>query len=110
MSPTLFNLVVENVIRTWMTMTVEDQRVAHDGLGETVGRCLGVFYANYGMVGSHDSDWLQHVMNILIGLFKRYGLMANVAKSLTMTFQPGALQVGMLEESMALNYTGVGDL
>ena len=33
---TLFNMVVDNVIRTWMEMTVEDQRVAHDGLVETV--------------------------------------------------------------------------
>ena len=37
LSPTLFNMVVDNVIRTWMVMTVEDQRVAHDGLEETVG-------------------------------------------------------------------------
>ena len=29
-SPTLFNVVVDNVIRTWLSMTVEDQRVSHD--------------------------------------------------------------------------------
>ena len=40
-SPTLFNVVVNNIIRTWMAMTVEDQRVVHDCLRETVGRCLG---------------------------------------------------------------------
>ena len=32
-SPTLFNVVVDNVIRNWLAMTVEDQRVAHDRLG-----------------------------------------------------------------------------
>ena len=32
-SLTLFNVVVDNVIRTWLAMTVEDHRVAHDGLG-----------------------------------------------------------------------------
>ena len=37
MSPKLFNVVVENVIRNWLAMTVEDQRVARDGLGETIG-------------------------------------------------------------------------
>ena len=31
-------------------MKVEDQRVAHDRLGDTVGRCLGVFYDDDGMV------------------------------------------------------------
>ena len=32
-------------------MTVEDQRVAHDGLGEAAGRCLGVFYFDDDIVG-----------------------------------------------------------
>ena len=91
-------------------MTVEDQRVAHEGLGETVGWRMGVLYANDGMVGSQDTDWLQHSMNVLVGLFQHYGLTANVAKSRTMTCQPGALQSGMLEESKALKFTGVGDL
>ena len=45
----LFNSVVENVIRTWLSMTVEDQRVDHEGMGESVRRCLGVFYADDGM-------------------------------------------------------------
>ena len=37
-SLTLFNVVVDNFIRTSLAMTVKDQRVDHDGLGETVGR------------------------------------------------------------------------
>ena len=49
-SPPLFNVVVDNVIRTWLAMTVKDQRLAHNRLGETVGWCLGVFYADDGMV------------------------------------------------------------
>ena len=40
MSQILFNVVMENGIRTWLAMTVEDQRVAHYGLEEAVGRCL----------------------------------------------------------------------
>ena len=34
----MFNVVVDNVIRNWLAMTVEYQGVAHDGLGETIGR------------------------------------------------------------------------
>ena len=90
-SLTLFNVVVDNVIRTWLAMRVEDQRVAHDSMVETVGRCLGVFYDNNGMVGSRNPKWLHHAMNVLVGLFRRYGLAANVAKSHTMTCQPDAL-------------------
>ena len=108
-SPMLFNMVVDNFIRTWQAMTLEDQRVAHDGLGETVGQCLELFYADDGMVGSRDSDWLQNAMNALVGLFRRYVLAANVTKSHTMTCQTGALRAGMSEESMALKCTGAAD-
>ena len=86
------------------------QQVAHDGLGETVGRCMGVFYADYGMVSSHDLDWIQHAMSVSVGLFRRYNLAANVSKSRTMTCQPGALRAGMSEAAMELKFMGVGDL
>ena len=48
-------------------------------------------------------------MNVLVGLFRRYGLAANVAKSCTMTCQPGILRLGISEEAKALKYTGLGD-
>ena len=106
----LFNVAVDNIIRTCMVMTVENQRVADDGLGETIGWCMGVFYADDGMVGSHGLYWMQHVMNVLVGLFRRYGLAANIAKSRTMTQQSGALRSGISEDAMALKCTEVGDL
>ena len=34
----IFNVEVDNVIRIWLAMPVEYQRMDHDGLGETVGR------------------------------------------------------------------------
>ena len=105
----LFNVVVDNVIQTWLAMTVEYQRVAQDLLGETVGRCVGVFYAGDDMVILHDSDWLQHAMNVLVGLFRRYVLVSNIPKSHIMTLHTGELRAGMSEEAMALKCTGVGD-
>ena len=68
-SQTLFKMVVDNFIRTWLDTTVEDHMLDHDGLGETVRQFLGFFYADDGMVGSRDLDWLQHLMNVLVGLF-----------------------------------------
>ena len=106
----MFNVVVDNSIRTWLAMTLEYQRVAHGGLGETVGQCVRVFYAKDGMVGSRDSDWLQHTINALVVLFRGYGLVANVAKSFTITCHPGSLWEGVSEEVMALKCTGVGNL
>ena len=65
----LFNVFVENVIKKWLAMTVEDQRVPQDGMVEAVGRYLGVFYAYDSMVGYRDSKWLQYSLNVLFGLF-----------------------------------------
>ena len=48
-------------------------------------------------------------MNNLIGLFRQYGLTANFAESRTMTFQPGTLRLGILEEARECNFAGVGD-
>ena len=68
-SPTLFNIVVDNAILTWLAMKLEYQRVYQYGLVETVGQCLGVFYNDDNMVGSRDPDWLQHLMNVPISFF-----------------------------------------
>ena len=88
---TLFNMLVDNVIRTWMAMTVEDHRVDHDGLLDTVGWCLEFFCSGYIVVGSRYTDWLQLLMNVLVGLFWNYGLAANASKSC----QPGLLWSGI---------------
>ena len=77
-------------------------------MGEAVGRYLGVVYANYRMVCSRYPEWMQQLMNVLVGLFQRYGLAANAAKFRTMACQPGALRLGMSEKAKALKCTGVG--
>ena len=53
-SPTLFNLIVNNVVRNWITMTVDDQLVTHEESVIAVGRCLVLFYAENDVVGSRD--------------------------------------------------------
>ena len=45
-----------------------------------LGRCVGVLYAYNGMVDSRDPYWLHYAMNVLVGLFRNYVLLANVAK------------------------------
>ena len=51
-SPTLFNMVVDNVVCNWLYMMVEDKLVSHEGLVLAVGRGMGIFYVNDGLVGS----------------------------------------------------------
>ena len=91
-------------------MTVEDQRVAHYGMGDTVGRFLVFFHADTVMVCSHDPDWMQHTMNAIVVLFRRYGLVANVTKSRTMICQPGTLREGGVGGVRGAEVHGGGEL
>ena len=50
-SPDLFNVVVESVVPNWMYMIVECNVVIHNGMGHAVGRILGVFYMENGIIG-----------------------------------------------------------
>ena len=65
---TLFNVVVEKMVRNWLSMTVEDDTIIHDDLGHAVGQIMGVFYAYNGFIGSQDPEWLQRALNVIIGL------------------------------------------
>ena len=80
--------------------------VTHDNLGDTFGRWV-VLSNDDGMVGSREPDWLQYTINVLVRLFRRYSMADSVAKSRTMTCQPGSLRAGILEEAMVLKCTGV---
>ena len=67
---------------------------------------IGVFYADDVIMGSQDPEWIQGAIDVLIGLFYRVGLMANVAKYNTMTFQLGAIHTGMSEEDFSCRSSG----
>ena len=60
-----------------------------------MGRSLGVFYADDGLIGSQDTKWIQGDLDVLIGLFRRFGLITNVEKSKTMTSQTGMIHTGI---------------
>ena len=55
---TLFNVVVDNVVRHWLSMTVEDDTVIHDGMVHAVGWSMGVFYRDDGPIGLRYPEWL----------------------------------------------------
>jgi len=57
LGPLIFNIVVDLVVRYWMTIMVDDGGTsAMTGL--TVKECLLLFYANDGMIASRDPAWL----------------------------------------------------
>ena len=84
-SPTLFTVAVNSVVRNWILLTVEYGAVIQEGLVHAVVWSLGVLYMDHGLLGLRYPEWLQGALNVLIGLFLWIGLAANVAKSKTMT-------------------------
>ena len=88
------------MVCNWLSRTVEDELVAHDRLGFAVGRCMGILYMHYGLVGSQDPEWIQGSLNVLNVLFQRYRLVASVIKSKAMMCQPGDIWSGMPEEAV----------
>ena len=99
---------MDNVVQDFLDLTVEYQLVTQEGLGLVVGRCLVLFYAYAGVLLSRVPEWIQGGLNMLIGLFLRYGLVLNVAISKAMTCQPDTLRSRMLEEEVELLCTGRG--
>ena len=95
-------------MRNWLALTVEYQLVAQEELGLEVRRCLGILYTDYGVVRSRDLDWLQGSLNVLISVFRRCGLVANVENYKSMAYQPGPLRSGMSEEVVGQECTGRG--
>ena len=61
------------------------------------------------MVESRDLEYLQDTLNVLIVIFRQYGLVANVAKSKVMSFQTGTLISRMLEDVVGQQCMGGGD-
>ena len=86
-------------------MAVKDQLVAQEVMGLVVGSCMGIFYSNDGMVVSRDPGWLQGALNMIIGLFRWYRLVANFVKSKSITCHLGALRSGMSEEAVGQRCT-----
>ena len=83
--PTLFNLVVENVVCNRLSMTLEENLFAQDGLVIEVRKSMEVFHSHDGLVVSWEPECIQGYLNVLIGLFWWYGMVAKVSKSKSMT-------------------------
>ena len=77
------------------------------GIVMAVGRSINVFYADGGLIGLRYLELLQGAINVLIVVFRRVCLLANIKKSKTMTCQPEAIFTGMSEEDFS--WMGIGE-
>jgi len=66
--PLIFNIVVDSVVRYWMTIMV-DEGGTSAMTGLTVMELLLLFYADDGMIASRDPAWLQEALTVLVALF-----------------------------------------
>ena len=87
LSPTIFNVVADALVRHWVAVMVEraDERSRHrqEGIHQN-----SLFYADYGIVASPDLIWLQGAFSTLLGLFDKVGLKTNTGKTAGMVCCP----------------------
>ena len=105
LSPTIFNVVVDAVVRHWVTLAMEEA----DKQGERgrEGRHqASLFYADDGMVALSDPRWLQWAFSMLVGLFDRVGLNTNTGKTVSMTCRPCTAAGNQSEEAYGRKMTG----
>ena len=87
LSPTIFNLVVDVLVRHWVTGVIADAEERGE-LGNMGRHQVALLYADDGMVASYYPHWLQGDFNTLVGLFGRVGLQKNVRKTVGMVCHP----------------------
>ena len=87
LSPTILNVVVDAVVRHWVTVMVESAEERGER-GKEGRHQAALFYEDDGMVASLDPHWIQGAFITLVGLFDRVGLQNNVRKTVSMVCRP----------------------
>jgi hypothetical protein len=96
LSSLMFNVCVDCAIREWLHKVMGD-KVAWEGVGDTVlDQCIA-FFVDDGLVFARCLEWLQSSFDILINLFERIGLLANADKTKVMICVPGKIQSAQTE-------------
>jgi hypothetical protein len=107
-SPTIFNIVVDAVVRCWLSQ-VCGADAALSGLGYEVKNKCVLFYADDGLLAGRKKEWVQDGFDVLIGLFERVGLRTNTGKTKAMICMPGHISGRQSDEAYERRMTGNGD-
>jgi len=107
LGPLIFNVVVDSVVRHWMTVMVDDGGTsAMTGL--TLKELLLLLCADDGMIASRDPAWLQEALTALVALFRWAGLEINVKKTKVITCHPGFIKTHFSDARCKRRITGAG--
>ena len=87
LSPTIFNVVVDAVVRHWID-GIFDEAEEKGETGQEGQHQLAVFNADDGKFVSSDPAWMQGAFSALVAIFDRVGLRTNVGKTVSMACHP----------------------
>ena len=96
--PMIFNVVVDAVIRHWVTV-VMPKDVVTGGLGLTIIDLAEYFYAHDGLMAFTQTDRIHRAFDVLAGLFDRVDLLTNTAKTVGMVCLILHAPCGLSEEA-----------
>jgi len=107
-SPTIFNIVCDAIIRQWLNAVSDDGRDPVEGVGLRVIDRAAMFYADDGLLASRSASWLQEALEVLTDLFERVGLRTNTTKTVAMTCVPGFIRSHVSDTSYRRRTSGEG--
>ena len=107
LSPTIFNVVLDVVVRHWVTGVIlgAEKRGERGKKGRHRATLL---YADDGMVASSEPRWLQGAFNTLVGLFDRVVLRTNVRNTVGMVYCPCQAAENLSKAAYGRRITGEG--
>ena len=88
MSLTLFNIILDAVVRSTLKEICGTQEAQH-GFGWSVGEHNICFYTDGGRISGQDPIWVQSVLTTMVRMFEIVGLQTNLDKTKAMICTPG---------------------
>ena len=91
-SPEIFNIMVEAVVRAFL-LEVYGPQEAHHVFGWAAGEHNIVFYADDGRIAGRNNIWVQTTLIAMVRTFERVGLQKNLGKTKVMMCNQGFIWV-----------------
>ena len=105
MSPRIFNIMVDAVVREWLRSMFGEDANINDR--EQVASFVALFYADDGILADRCAIRHQMAIDKLVSLFGRVGLRTNTAKTKCVAFVPGRIRTRLSEQAYRQKQRGV---
>jgi hypothetical protein len=101
LSAKLFNVLVDAVAQEWLRELREGSVLESDKIDRLMATFFAIFYVDDAYLVSRDPEFLQRVLDVIVGLFSCVGLETNAQKTQTMICIPGRIRIQLPEDSYA---------